>query len=46
VLGYNWLLSRNKRIQANVQNFTSDLHAYMVSGSRVDTGVANAAPRK
>jgi biopolymer transport protein ExbB len=46
VLGYNWLLSRNKVIQANVQNFASDLHAYMVSGSRVDTGVAVAAPRK
>jgi biopolymer transport protein ExbB len=46
VLGYNWLLSRNKVIGANVQNFASDLHAYMVSGSRVDTGVMAAAPRK
>ena len=47
VLGYNWLLSRNKIIQANVQNFASDLHAYMVSGSRVETGVMPAAaPRK
>jgi biopolymer transport protein ExbB len=43
VLGYNWLLSRNKIIQANVQNFASDLHAYMVSGARVDTGAMGAA---
>ena len=43
VLGYNWLLSRNKVIQASVQNFASDLHAYMVSGARVDTGAVAAA---
>jgi biopolymer transport protein ExbB len=43
VLGYNWLLSRNKDIQSSVQNFASDLHAYMVSGARVDTGVTGAA---
>jgi biopolymer transport protein ExbB len=43
VLGYNWLLSRNKVIQASVQNFASDLHAYMVSGARVDAGQQAAA---
>jgi biopolymer transport protein ExbB len=37
VLGYNWLLRRNKVIQDNVRNFASDLHAYLVSGSRVST---------
>src|ERR1035437_9384647 len=31
VLGYNWLLRRNKIIQDNVRNFASDLHAYLVS---------------
>src|SRR5580693_50270 len=35
VLGYNWLLRRNKIIQDNVRNFASDLHAYLVSGARV-----------
>ncbi|HEY6451597.1 MAG TPA: MotA/TolQ/ExbB proton channel family protein [Steroidobacteraceae bacterium] len=35
VLGYNWLLRRNKLIQDNVRNFASDLHAYLVSGARV-----------
>jgi biopolymer transport protein ExbB len=47
VLGYNWLLRRNKSIQDNVRNFASDLHAYMVSGARVDSGAPmTAAPRK
>jgi biopolymer transport protein ExbB len=48
VLGYNWLLSRNKVIQASVQNFAGDLHAYMVSGARVDSGAPVTAqpPRK
>jgi biopolymer transport protein ExbB len=35
VMGYNWLLRRNKDIQDNVRDFASDLHAYLVSGSRV-----------
>jgi biopolymer transport protein ExbB len=35
VLGYNWLLRRNKGITDDVRNFASDLHAYLVSGARV-----------
>jgi biopolymer transport protein ExbB len=35
VMGYNWLLRRNKVIQDEVRNFASDLHAYLVSGARV-----------
>ena len=47
VMGYNWLLRRNKAIQDQVRNFAGDLHAYMVSGARIDTGVAAVvAPRK
>jgi biopolymer transport protein ExbB len=37
VMGYNWLLRRNKVIQDDVRNFASDLHAYLVSGARVAT---------
>ena len=44
VLGYNWLLRRNKVLQDNVRNFSSDMHAYLVGGARV--GEAAAAPRK
>ncbi|HYX73470.1 MAG TPA: MotA/TolQ/ExbB proton channel family protein [Steroidobacteraceae bacterium] len=40
VMGYNWLLGRNKSLQDALRNFASDLHAYLVSGARVDsTGV-------
>jgi biopolymer transport protein ExbB len=35
VMGYNWLLRRNKVLQDDVRNFASDLHAYLVSGARV-----------
>src|ERR1700749_712104 len=38
VMGYNWLLGRNKVLQEAPRNFASDLHAYLVSGARV--GVA------
>lgn len=36
VMGYNWLLRRNKGIQESLRNFTSDLHAYLVGGARVN----------
>jgi len=35
VMGYNWLLGRNKSIQEGLRNFAGDLHAYLVSGARV-----------
>lgn len=35
VLGYNWLLRRNKLLLDNVRGFASDLHAYLMSGARV-----------
>jgi biopolymer transport protein ExbB len=38
VMGYNWLLGRNKLLQDALRNFASDLHAYLVSGARVETG--------
>lgn len=37
VMGYNWLLRRNKSLQDGLRNFSSDLHAYLVSGARVAT---------
>jgi len=44
-MGYNWLLRRNKDISEKLKYFTADLHSYLVSGSRVDTGAPTAAPR-
>ena len=50
VLGYNWLLRRNKGLQDSLRNFSGDLHAYLVGGSRVGADPAaagaTAAPRK
>jgi biopolymer transport protein ExbB len=46
VMGYNWLLRRNKIISDSVRNFTGDLHAYMVSGARVESGATAAQPAR
>jgi biopolymer transport protein ExbB len=35
VLGYNWLIRRNKGVQDGLRNFAADLHAYLISGARV-----------
>jgi biopolymer transport protein ExbB len=45
VLGYNWLVSRNKAALDGLRNFASDLHAYLVGGARVGGNeVATARP--
>jgi biopolymer transport protein ExbB len=46
VLGYNWLVSRNKGVTEDLRNFASDLHAYLVGGARVggsDVAVSRTA---
>jgi biopolymer transport protein ExbB len=43
VMGYNWLLRRNKDISEKLKYFTADLHSYLVSGARVDSGSTAAA---
>ncbi|MGH8178117.1 MAG: MotA/TolQ/ExbB proton channel family protein [Steroidobacter sp.] len=43
VMGYNWLLGRNKDILEKLRFFSADLHSYLVSGARVDTGPATSA---
>ena len=42
VMGYNWLLRRNKAVAEAVGNFTTDLHAYLMSGARVAAAQASA----
>jgi biopolymer transport protein ExbB len=42
VLGYNWLIRRNKDVVEKLNNFSSDVHGALVSGSRVQ--VPSAAP--
>src|SRR5690242_20233214 len=43
VLGYNWLIRRNKGVQDGLRNFAADLHAYLISGARVGASDALAA---
>jgi biopolymer transport protein ExbB len=42
VLGYNWLLRRNKSIIEQVRYFATDIQQYLVSGARVDGPSAQA----
>jgi biopolymer transport protein ExbB len=44
VMGYNWLIRRNKEVQEELGNFTSDLHSFLVSGARVSVPTQAAAP--
>jgi len=46
VIGYNWLLRRNKTISESLRNFASDLHAYLVGGARVSQGAPVAGVKK
>ena len=43
VLGYNWLVGRNKACLEGMRNFASDLHAYLVGGARVGGAEQTAA---
>ncbi len=40
VMGYNWLVGRNKGLQEDLRNFASDVHAYLMGGARVSAGDA------
>jgi biopolymer transport protein ExbB len=46
VLGYNYLVSRNKTANEAVRNFASDLHSILLSGSRVNVSPSAAAATK
>jgi biopolymer transport protein ExbB len=46
VLGYNWLLRRNKALLEQVRYFATDVQAYLVSGARVETVGAGAQRSK
>lgn len=39
VIGYNWLLRRNKQLHEKMRRFSADLHTYLVGGKRIDTSV-------
>ena len=41
VLGYNWLVRRNKAAIESVRNFANDLHSVLLSGNRVRATAAS-----
>jgi biopolymer transport protein ExbB len=45
VLGYNWLIRRNKVVAEQLATFATDLHGYMVSAGAVKPAApVRAAP--
>ena len=36
VIGYNWLIRRNKKLLEGMRQFAADLHTYLVGGKRID----------
>jgi biopolymer transport protein ExbB len=44
VIGYNWLVGRNKNLQENLRNFAADVHAYLVGGARVGGADGTSRP--
>lgn len=44
VLGYNWLIRRNKSVTDQLNNFSNDVHAMLVSGQRVQSVTSIVAP--
>ena len=42
VMGYNWLMRRNKAVLEELARFTNDLHGYMMSGGAVKPVSATA----
>ena len=45
VLGYNWLVRRNKAALEQLNAFSNDLHGYMVSGGAVRPALRGPAPK-
>ena len=37
VIGYNWLLRRNKQLHEKMKRFAAELHTYLVGGKRIDS---------
>ena len=46
VLGYNALVRGNKSVLQKLSRFAHDLHAYFVTGARVNSGAANVVTTK
>jgi biopolymer transport protein ExbB len=45
VLGYNWLLRRNKTALEDVRSFSADVHSVLISGAMSTSNAASAAKK-
>ncbi|HAV35965.1 MAG TPA: biopolymer transporter, partial [Massilia sp.] len=43
VLGYNWLVRRNKTAMEDIRSFSADVHSVLVSGAMSTSEAARAA---
>ena len=39
VIGYNWLIRRNKKLLERMRAFAADLQTYLIGGKRIDTSL-------
>jgi biopolymer transport protein ExbB len=46
VLGYNWLVRRNKTAMEDVRSFSADVHSVLISGAMNTSEAARAATKK
>jgi len=42
VLGYNWLIRRNKSVNERLNDFSADVHGFLMSGSRVQPTISTS----
>lgn len=45
VLGYNWLVRRNKSAMEDVRSFSADVHSVLISGAMSTAGAASSAKK-
>ncbi len=45
VLGYNWLVRRNKSVMEDVRSFSADVHSVLISGAMSTSNAAAAAKK-
>lgn len=44
VVGYNWLLRRNRSIHERMKHFSGEIHTYLIGGARMDTSAPILRP--
>jgi biopolymer transport protein ExbB len=46
VLGYNWLVRRNKTVMEDIRTFSADVHSVLISGAMSTADSAAKAAKK